>query len=50
MRSNGLSEEQIIAILKERFAGVAMADFCRHHGISSAIFCKYRAKYDRFSL
>ncbi|MCP5400342.1 MAG: transposase [Sphingomonas sp.] len=38
-------ERQIIAVLKEQEAGMATADVCRRHGISSATFCKWTAKY-----
>lgn len=39
------TEEQIIGILKEQEAGLPTAEVCRKHGISSAIFYKYKAKY-----
>lgn len=39
------SEEQIIAILEEQEAGMATADVCRRHGISSATFYKWKSKY-----
>ena len=39
------SEEQIIAVLKEQEAGMATADVCRRHGISSATFYKWKSKY-----
>ena len=45
MRSSRFSEEQIIAILKEQEAGAKAADVCRKHGISSATFYKWKAKY-----
>jgi hypothetical protein len=37
MKRKLLSEEQIIAILREHEAGVATADLCRKHGMSSAL-------------
>lgn len=40
MRRLRFSEEQIIAMLKEQEAGVATADVCRKHGVSSATFYK----------
>ncbi len=43
--SVGAYEEQIIAILKEQEAGMATADVCRRHGISSATFYKWKSKY-----
>ena len=45
MRGSRFKEEQIIAILREQDAGVATADVCRKHGISSATFYKWKAKY-----
>ena len=45
MKRSRFSEEQIIAILKEQEAGMATADVCRRHGISSATFYKWKAKY-----
>ena len=45
MRSSRFKEEQIIAILREQEAGAATGDICRRHGISSATFYKWKAKY-----
>jgi putative transposase len=45
MRRSRFSEEQIIGILREQEAGAATADICRKHGISSATFYKWKAKY-----
>jgi putative transposase len=45
MRSSRFKEEQIIAILREQEAGAATADVCRRHGVSSATFYKWKAKY-----
>lgn len=45
MKRSRFSEEQILAILKEHEAGMPTADVCRRHGISSATFYKYKAKY-----
>ena len=39
------TEEQIIGILREQEAGAKTADVCRKHGISSATFYKWKAKY-----
>lgn len=36
---------QIIGMLKEQEAGAKTADVCRKHGISSATFYKFKAKY-----
>ena len=45
MKRARFSEEQIIAILREHEAGAKTADVCRKHGISSATFYKWKAKY-----
>ena len=45
MRGSRFKEEQIIAILREQDAGVTTADVCRKHGISSATFYKWKAKF-----
>jgi putative transposase len=34
-----------MAILKQNEAGATVPDLCREHGISSASFYKWRAKY-----
>ena len=45
MRPSRFTEEQIIGLLKEQVAGAKTADVCRKHGISSATFYKFKAKY-----
>ena len=45
MRQSRFKEEQIIAILREQESGVATAEVCRKHGISSATFFKWKANY-----
>ena len=45
MKCSRFTEEQIIGILREQEAGAATADVCRRHGVSSATFYKWKAKY-----
>ena len=45
MKRSRFTEEQIIAMLKEQEAGMPTADVCRKHGVSSATFYKFKARY-----
>jgi len=45
MKRSRFTEDQIIGILKEQESGQKTEDVCRRHGISSATFYKYKAKY-----
>ena len=45
MKRSRFSEEQIIAILREQEAGFATAEVCRKHGVSTATFYAWKAKY-----
>jgi putative transposase len=45
MKRNRFSEEQIIGILKEHEAGIAVSELCRKHGVSDASIYKWKAKF-----
>lgn len=45
MKRSRFTEEQIIAVLKQHEAGVAVADLCREHTISTATFYAWRKKF-----
>ena len=45
MRKSRYSDSQILAILKQNEHGVSVPDLCREHGMSSAQFYKWRAKF-----
>jgi putative transposase len=45
MKRTRFSDEQIIAILKEHEAGIAVAELCRKYGVSDASIYKWKAKY-----
>lgn len=45
MKTSRFSDSQIIAILKQAEAGRPVPERCREHGISSATFYKWRAKF-----
>lgn len=45
MKRSKFTEEQIIAILQEQEAGAKTLEVCRRHGISSATFYAWKAKF-----
>ena len=45
MRKTRFTESQIVKILKAVEGGRAVTDICREHGMSSATYYKWKAKY-----
>ncbi len=45
MKKKRFTEEQIITVLKEAEVGAKTEELCRKHGISSATFYNWKAKY-----
>ena len=45
MKRKQFTEEQIIGILKEADAGAVVTELCRKHGVSSATYYAWKAKF-----
>jgi putative transposase len=45
MKQTRFSESVIFSILKQASQGVSVVELCREHGMSSASFYKWRARY-----
>jgi putative transposase len=45
MKQSRFTEAQIIGILKDQEGGTPTSEVCRRHGISSATFYKYKARF-----
>ena len=45
MKKSRFTDSQILAILKQAESGVPVPELCREHGMSSASFSKWRAKF-----
>ena len=45
MKTTRKSDSQIMQILSQADSGVPVSELCREHGMSSATFYKWRAKY-----
>ncbi len=45
MTKSRYTDSQILSILKQAEAGTPVPELCREHGMSSAAFYKWRAKY-----
>ena len=45
MKRSQFTEEQVIGVLREQEAGVAVTELSRRYGTSSATFYKWQARY-----
>jgi len=45
MKNGRFSDAQIMAVLKQAESSVPVSELCREHGMSSASFYKWRAKF-----
>jgi putative transposase len=45
MKKSRFAESQIVAVLKEGEAGIAVAELTRKHGVSRATYFNWRSKY-----
>ena len=50
MKRSKFTDEQILAIVKEREAGRKVADLCRANGITKQTYDRWKAKYGGMEL
>ncbi len=49
MKKSKYSDTQIVSILKEAEAGMAVKDVCRKYGVSSACYYQWKSKFGGMS-
>jgi putative transposase len=45
MKKSRFSEPQILSILRQAEGGMSLPELCRVHGMSTALFYRWRSKY-----
>ena len=50
MRKSKFTQSQIVGILAEGEAGLPVAEICRKHGISNALYYQWKSKYSGVSV
>ena len=50
MKKSRYSDSQILSILKQAESGIPVADLCREHGMSTAMFYRWRSKFGGMDL
>jgi len=50
MKKSRYTDSQILSILKQAESGIPVADLCREHGMSAAMFYRWRSKFGGMDL